>query len=147
MTIIQDIRQSVNNCSQLTNPLFVHGRSSDTALDSAKELNIGTFVYLEPITKTINVTDSFKTDTIIIGFLTQYEPDSESDEVINEESQLSMEEKIAQMETEATAWVNYFIDNYTYSIVNTFSLQPIYRIKGVMTGVLLTLTVIEPNKC
>jgi hypothetical protein len=147
MTIIQDIRQSVNNCSQLTNPLFVHGRSSDTALDSAKELNIGTFVYLEPITKTINVTDSFKTDTIIIGFLTQDEPDSESDEVINEESQLSMEEKIAQMETEATAWVNYFIDNYTYSIVNTFSLQPIYRIKGVMTGVLLTLTVIEPNKC
>lgn len=147
MTIIQDIRESVNNCPQLTNPLFVHGRSSDTALDSAKELNIGTFVYLEPITKTINVTDSFKTDTIIIGFLTQDEPDSESDEVINEESQLSMEEKIAQMETEATAWVNYFIDNYTYSIVNTFSLQPIYRIKGVMTGVLLTLTVIEPNKC
>lgn len=147
MTIIQDIRESVNNCQQLTNPLFVHGRSSDTALDSAKELNIGTFVYLEPITKTINVTDSFKTDTIIIGFLTQDEPDSESDEVINEESQLSMEEKIAQMETEATAWVNYFIDNYTYSIVNTFSLQPIYRIKGVMTGVLLTLTVIEPNKC
>lgn len=147
MTIIQDIRESVNNCPQLTSPLFVHGRSSDTALDSAKELNIGTFVYLEPITKTINVTDSFKTDTIIIGFLTQDEPDSESDEVINEESQLSMEEKIAQMETEATAWVNYFIDNYTYSIVNTFSLQPIYRIKGVMTGVLLTLTVIEPNKC
>jgi len=147
MTIIQDIRQSVNNCSQLTNPLFVHGRSSDTALDSAKELNIGTFVYLEPITKTINVTDSFKTDTIIIGFLTQDEPDSESDEVINEESQLSMEEKIAQMEFEAISWVNYFLDNYTYSIINTFSLQPIYRIKGVMTGVLLTLTVIEPNKC
>ena len=147
MTIIQDIRQSVNNCSQLTNPLFVHGRSSDTALDSAKELNIGTFVYLEPITKTINVTDSFKTDTIIIGFLTQDEPDSESDEVINEESQLSMEEKIEQMETEATAWINYFLDNYNYSIINTFSLQPIYRIKGVMTGVLLTLTVIEPNRC
>lgn len=147
MTIIQDIRESVNNCPSITNPLFVHGRSSDTALDSAKELNIGTFVYLEPITKTINPTDNFKTDTIIIGFLTQDQPDSESDEVINEESQLSMEEKISQMEIEATAWVNYFIDTYTYSIINTFSLQPIYRIKGVMTGVLLTLTVIEPNKC
>ena len=44
MTIIQNIRESVNNCPSLTNPLFVHGRSSDTALDSAKELNIGTFV-------------------------------------------------------------------------------------------------------
>ena len=147
MTIIQDIRESVNNCPSINNPLFVHGRSSDTALDSAKELNIGTFVYLEPITKTINITDSFKTDTIIIGFLTQDEPDSESDEVINEESQLSMEEKIEQMEIEATAWINYFLDNYNYSIINTFSLQPIYRIKGVMTGVLLTLTVIEPNRC
>jgi hypothetical protein len=107
MTIIQAIRQSVNNWSQITNPLFVHGRSSDTALDSAKELNIGTFVYLEPITKTIGITDQFKTDAIVIGFLTQDEPDSESDEVINEESQLSMEEKIAQMETESLAWLNY----------------------------------------
>ena len=82
-----------------------------------------------------------------LGFLTQDEPDSENDEVINEESQLSMEEKIEQMENEATAWINYFLDNYNYSIINTFSLQPIYRIKGVMTGVLLTLTVIEPNRC
>lgn len=147
MTIIQNIRESVNNCPSLTNPLFVHGRSSDTALDSAKELNIGTFVYLEPITKTIGITDQFKTDAIVIGFLTQDEPDSESDEVINEESQLSMEEKIAQMESESLAWLNYFLDNYTYSISGTFTLQPVYRIKGVMTGVLLTLTVIEPNQC
>ena len=128
MTIIQDIRQSVNNCPSLTNPLFVHGRSSDTALDSAKELNIGTFVYLEPITKTIGITDQFKKDAIVIGFLTQDEPDSESDEVINEESQLSMEEKIAQMETESIAWLNYFLDNYTYSISGTFTLQPVYKI-------------------
>jgi hypothetical protein len=147
MTIIQNIRESVNNCPSITNPLFVHGRSSDTALDSAKELNIGTFVYLEPITKTIGITDQFKTDAIVIGFLTQDEPDSESDEVINEESQLSMEEKIAQMETESIAWLNYFLDNYTYSISGTFTLQPVYRIKSVMTGVLLTLTVIEPNQC
>ena len=84
---------------------------------------------------------------IVIGFLTQDEPDSESDEVINEERQLSMEEKIAQMETESIAWLNYFLDNYTYSISGTFTLQPVYRIKGVMTGVLLTLTVIEPNQC
>lgn len=147
MTIIQHIRESVNNCTSLTNPLFVHGRNSDTALDSAKELNIGTFVYLEPITKTISLNDSFKSDSIVIGFLTQDEPDSESDEVINEESQLSMEEKIAQMETEAILWLNYFLDNYTYSISGTFTLQPVYRIKGVMTGVLLTLTVIEPIGC
>jgi len=147
MTIIQDIRQSVNNCPSLTNPLFVHGRSSDTALDSAKELNIATFVYLEPITKTIGITDQFKTDAVVIGFLTQDEPDSESDEVINEESQLSMEEKTAQMETQAISWINYFLDNYNYAIQGTFTLQPVYRIKGVMTGVLLTLTIIEPNKC
>ena len=55
MTIIQAIRESVQDSIQ--NSLFVYGRNSDTALESAKELNIGTFVYLEPIQKTGNLTD------------------------------------------------------------------------------------------
>ena len=147
MTIVQSIRESVKNCTDITNPLFVHGRSSDTALDSAKEQNTGTFVYLEPITKTVAVEDSTQLCSIVIGFLTQDEPDSESDEEINEESSLSMEEKVAQMETEATAWLDYFFDNYNYRISGNYTLAPVFRIKGVMTGVLLTFSLIEPKQC
>lgn len=145
MTIIQAIRESVQDSIQ--NSLFVYGRNSDTALESAKELNIGTFVYLEPIQKTGNLTDGFLTDNITIGFLTQDEPDSSSDEEINEESSESMEQKVADMENVAIDWLDYFCNNYTYSLNGNYNLQPVFRIKNVMTGVLLTFQFIEPKQC
>lgn len=147
MTLVQKIRESVNNCPSLTNPLFVHGRSSDTALDAAKEQNIGDFVYLEPITKTGNTDVSTQLTTIVIGFLTQDEPHSESDEVINEEETLSMEEKVNDMELKALAWLNYLFDNYTLRISGNYTLTPVFRIKNVMTGVLLQFQLIEPKEC
>lgn len=147
MTLIQTIRESVQNCTGLTNPLFVHGRGADTALASAKEQNTGTFIYLEPISKTIGVEDSTQLANIVIGFLTQDEPDSSSDAEISEESTLSMEEKIYDMEVEATNWLSYFFDNYTYRINGVYTLTPVYRIKNVMTGVLLTFSLIEPKQC
>lgn len=144
MTLIQKIRTSVNN--NIKNSLFVYGRNSDTALESAKVLNVGTFVYLEPINKSFSITDSFYTCSITIGFLTQDEPDSESDEELNEDMSLSMETKVADMETIAIEWLNTFAteDNYT---INTVTLQPVFRIKNVMTGVLLTFDLIEPKQC
>jgi hypothetical protein len=145
MTIIQAIRESVQDSIQ--NSLFVYGRNSDTALESAKELNIGTFVYLEPIQKTGNLTDGFLTDNITIGFLTQDEPDSSSDEDINEESIESMEQKVAEMENVAIDWLDYFCNNYTYSLNGNYNLQPVFRIKNVMTGGLLTFQFIEPKQC
>lgn len=145
MTIIQAIRESVQDSIQ--NSLFVYGRNSDTALESAKELNIGTFVYLEPIQKTGNLTDGFLTNNITIGFLTQDEPDSSSDEEINEESSESMEQKVAEMENVAIDWLDYFCNNYTYSLNGNYNLQPVFRIKNVMTGVLLTFQFIEPKQC
>lgn len=145
MTIIQAIRESIQD--SIPNSLFVYGRNSDTALESAKELNIGTFVYLEPITKTSNLTDGFLTDNIVIGFLTQDEPDSSSDKEINEESSLSMEEKIAEMENVAIDWLDYFCNNYTYSLNGNYNIQPVFRIKNVMTGVLMTFQFIEPKQC
>lgn len=145
MTIIQAIRESIQD--SIPNSLFVYGRNSDTALESAKELNIGTFVYLEPITKTSNLTDGFLTDNIVIGFLTQDEPDSSSDEQINEESILSMEEKIAEMENVAIDWLDYFCNNYNYALSGSYTVQPVFRIKNVMTGVLITTQFIEPKQC
>ena len=144
MTLIQKIRTSVNN--NIKNSLFVYGRNSDTALESAKVLNVGTFVYLEPINKSFIITDSFYTCSITIGFLTQDEPDSESDEELNEDMSLSMETKVADMETIAIEWLNTFVtdDNFT---INTVTMQPVFRIKNVMTGVLLTFDLIEPKQC
>lgn len=147
MTLVEQIRESVNQCGVITNPLFVHGRDSDTALDAAKEQNIGTFVYLEPITKTGTTDISTQTATIVIGFLTQDEPDSESDEEVNEASILSMEEKINNMEVEALSWLGYLFDNYNLRMAGTYTLSPVYRIKNVMTGVLLTFNLIEPKQC
>jgi hypothetical protein len=147
MTLVQSIRESVKNCSDITNPLFVHGRSADTALASAKERVDGTFVYLEPITKTVGSEDSTQGAAIVIGFLTQDEPSSSSDEELNEADELSMEEKVSAMETQATNWLDYFFDNYLFRISGTYTVTPVFRIKNVMTGVFLTFTLIEPKQC
>lgn len=147
MTLVQKIRESVNNCPSITQPLFVYGRSSDTALDAAKELNTGTLVYLEPITKTGTTDVQTQIATVVIGFLTQDQPDSESDEYINEESIASMEEKVNAMETEALDWLEYLFENYTLRLSGTYSLTPIFRIKNVMTGVFLTFNLVEPKEC
>lgn len=147
MTLVESIRESINNCTDIKNSMFVYGRESDTALEAAKEQNIGTFVYLEPISKTIGVEDATQLANIVIGFLTQDEPDSSSDEEINEASTLSMEEKVAEMESVANLWLTYFFDNYTYRINGAYTLAPVFRIKNVMTGVLLTFSLIEPKQC
>ena len=109
--------------------------------------NIGTFVYLEPISKTIAVEDATQTANIVIGFLTQDEPDSSSDAEVSEASTLSMEEKVADMETAASLWLTYFFDNYKFRINGAYTLAPVFRIKNVMTGVLLTFSLIEPKQC
>lgn len=147
MTLVESIRESINNCTDIKNAMFVYGRESDTALEAAKEQNIGTFVYLEPISKTIGVEDATQTANIVIGFLTQDEPDSASDAEVSEASTLSMEEKVADMETAAGLWLTYFFDNYTYRINGVYTLAPVFRIKNVMTGVLLTFSLIEPKQC
>lgn len=147
MTLVQSIRESIQNCTQLTSPFFTHGRNADTTLDAAKEQNIGTLVYLEPINKTGNMTDGGKTAVITIGFLTQDEPDSAHDEELNEADTLSMEEKLANMETESVAWLDYFFSNYKFGMLGNYQMQPVYRFKNVMTGVLLTFTIIEPKQC
>jgi len=147
MTLVESIRESINNCTDIKNAMFVYGRESDTALEAAKEQNIGTFVYLEPISKTIGVEDATQLANIVIGFLTQDEPDSSSDEEINEESTSSMEKKVAEMESVANLWLNYFFNNYTYRINGVYTLSPVFRIKNVMTGVLLTFSLIEPKQC
>ena len=40
MTIVESIRESINNCTDIKNAMFVYGRESDTALEAAKEQNI-----------------------------------------------------------------------------------------------------------
>lgn len=147
MTVIEAIRESVKNCTGITNPFFVHGRDSDIAIDAAKELVSGTLVYLEPITKTKAVEDSTNNCAIVIGFLTQDSPDSKSDKELNEDTELSMEEKVDDMETQAEAWLTYFFANYKYRISGTYTFTPIFRVNNVMTGGFLTFTLIEPKQC
>jgi hypothetical protein len=148
MTIVQSIRESIlNSGSGITTPFFDHGRSSDSTLTAAKEYIAGTFVYLDPIRSSGALEDSTETAVISMGFLTQDEPDSASDRELNEGSTLSMEEKVENMKAEARAWMNYYFDNYMYRISGNYNFEPIYRAKNVMTGVVLTFSLIEPKGC
>jgi len=144
--ITQDIRDSIN--SFIPTAVFSYGRSFDTALAAAK-INIDDyFIHLDPITPNGNITDGTKTASITMGFLKQTKPDSEFDKEQNLDIDASIEEVQNEAELKAEAWLNEFLNTHssTYQ-AGTYTLPPATKIKNVMSGVLLQVTLSYRSPC
>lgn len=114
-----------------------YGRSFDTALEAAKKEIQDWFIFIDPIkySGTINETE---TATAVIGFLKQDSPHSAYDVDDNFEMSDSIEEIQDEAHTLALSWLSAFLDSYKYSVGN-YSLDPLTRVKNVMSGVLFTV--------
>lgn len=143
MTIQDQIRESLKIYSP--NTVFSYGRGFDSALDTYKKEIIEWFVYLDPIQFNGKANDT-ESANVVIGFLKQDTPDSSFDKDDNLEINQSIEEIQSDAHTLALGWLNYFLDNYNYSDSN-YVLDPVTRIKNVMSGKLLRVTLNGKPKC
>lgn len=134
--IQDDIREHLKTYKPTA--VFSYGRNFDTALKSNLDLITEWFVTLDPISFNGVVNDT-ESASAVMGFLKQDSPDSAYDKDDNLDIDLSIEEIQAEAHTFALAWLNDFLDNYKYSVVN-YTLDPITRIKNVMSGKLLRVT-------
>lgn len=133
--IQQDIREHI--ATYIPTAVFSYGRPFDTALDAAKIEIDEYFIHLDPI-RFEGVVNDIETANISIGFLLQDTPDSEYDNENNLDITDSIETIQNNAKVKALAWLNDFLDNYTFS-GSTYSITPVTRIKNVMSGVLLTV--------
>jgi len=134
--IQDDIREHLKTYKPTA--VFSYGRNFDTALDSNLKLIIDWFIPLDPISFNGVVNDT-ESANVVMGFLKQDSPDSSYDKDDNLEIDLSIEEIQAEAHKFALDWLNDFLDNYKYSVVN-YTLDPVTRIKNVMSGKLLRVT-------
>lgn len=144
VTIIDEIREHLQK--YLPNAVFSYGRSFDTSLAAAKIEVSGWFIHLDPIEFNGKANDSVQTARLSMGFLRKDRPDSAFDKAENLEIDDSIEEIQATAATEAINWLNDFLENYDYSD-GDYNLRPLTRVKNVMSGTLLTVTLSGKIKC
>ena len=137
MPVINDIREALAHTND--EAILYYGRSFDSALKSIEEDTSGLFVYVDPITYSVDVLNDTETASISIGFLKQDSPDSEHDETFNDSSLQSVENIIEEKKGEFISFITYFNENYNYSIA-TVNITPVYKVKNVCSGVLATFT-------
>ena len=144
--ITQDIRESIN--LYMPSAVFSYGRAVDTALAASKLKVDDWFIHLDPITPQGNITDSTKTAALTFGFLKQTKPDSEYDKEQNLDIDLSIEEVQNEAEQKAEAWLNNFLNTHssTYQAGN-YTISPATKVKNVMSGVLLQVTLNYRSAC
>jgi hypothetical protein len=143
MTIQDEIREHIKIFKPTA--IFSYGRSFDTSLKTALDLITDWFIYLEPVTFNGQANNT-ESATIVMGFLKQDSPDSSYDKDDNLDIDPSIEEIQSDAHTLALLWLNDFLDNYKYSD-STYTLEPITRIKNVMSGKLLRVTFNGKPKC
>lgn len=141
--ILDDIRGSIKKF--IPTAVFSYGRSFDAALASATVEIDEWFIHLDPISfnGTLN---EFENAVVNIVFLKQDKPDSEFDKAQNLEISKSIEEIHSEAKDKAISWVNDFLDNYLFS-GSSYTLTPAIRVKNVMSGVLLNLTISYKPSC
>jgi len=142
--LIDDIRESVKN--YIPTSVFSYGRSFDTSLEVSKESIQDYFIHLDPLTYNGKLNDATESATINLGFLLQDKPDSSYDKDENLDIDDSIEEIQANTKLMATNWLNYFLDNYSYSDAE-YEIMPITRIKNVMSGILLKIKLSYKTPC
>jgi hypothetical protein len=143
MTIQDEIREHLKTFKPTA--IFSYGRSFDTSLKTALDLITDWFIYLEPVTFN-GQADNIESSQIVLGFLKQDSPDSSYDKDDNLDIDPSIEEIQSDAHKLALQWLNDFLDNHNYSD-GTYTIAPITRIKNVMSGVLLTVTLNGKPKC
>lgn len=122
---------------------FIHGRSFDSALDTHINDTTVAYVYLDPIIKRGTISNRRQTLDISLGFIKQDSPDSSVEE---------MKAIVEEMETLALDFLRYFFDLDVLSdgsIIefDEYSITPVYRLKNMCTGVLVTFTVNQSIPC
>ena len=143
MTIQDEIREHLGVYKP--NAVFRYGRNFDTSLNSAIELIEEWFVHLDPVTYEGFLNDTENT-RLVIGILKQDSPDSNYNKDDNLEIDDSIETIQEDAKTFARNWINDFLDNYPYSAIN-YTIAPLTRVKNVMSGVLLTVTLNGKPRC
>lgn len=143
MTIQDEIRESL----KLYNPNVVtsYGRNFDTALATYKDEITEWFAFIDPISFSGQANNT-ESANVVIGFLKQDTPDSSFDKDDNLEITQSIEEIQQDAHVFALGWLNSFLDTYKYSD-STYTLDPVTRIKNVMSGKLLRVTFNGKPKC
>ena len=142
--IIQDIREHLTK--YLSSAVFSYGRPFDTALASTNIEIDEWFIHLDPITYEGTLNNSTESVRLSIGFLKQDVPDSSYDEAENLDINESIETIQQDAKKTAINWLIDFLDNYQYSD-SLFTLTPVTRVKNVMSGILLNVTLSYKVQC
>jgi len=142
--IINDIREHLS--TYISNGVFSYGRAFDTALASANIEIDEWFIHLDPITERGKLNESTLLYDVGIGFLKQDKPDSSYDEAENMDIDPSIETIQKEAYVKAKAWLGDFLDNYPYSD-GDFNITPVTRIKNVMSGCFLKVTLSGKSSC
>lgn len=122
---------------------LIHGRSFDSALDTHIQSTEVAYVYIDPIIKRGTISDGKQLIDMSIGFIKQDAPDGSVEE---------MEAIVDDMEALAINFLKTFFDrnimeNGDVLMFDTYNISPIYRIKNVCTGVLVTFTATASISC
>lgn len=141
--IVDDIREHLSTF--IKGSVFSYGRPFDTALAAATIEIDQWFIHLDPVTFDGIANDSEKCK-LSIGFLLQDKPDSTFDKDENLDIDDSIEMIQSDAKVKALLWLNDFLDNYTFS-GSTYTITPVTRIKNVMSGVLLNVTLSYKPTC
>ena len=144
MTITDEIREHL--AIYLKQSVFSYGRAFDTALAAAKIPVNYWFIHLDPIEINGKANDAVQSIRLSMGFLKQDKPNSAFDKAENLDIDESIEEIQATAATEAINWLNDFLNEYPYSD-GDYNIKPLTRVKSVMSGVLLTVTISGKIKC
>ena len=143
MTIQDQIRESLKIYSP--EAVMSYGRNFDTAIKTYKDEITEWFVFLDPISINGKAGDTIS-NNITIGFLKQDAPDALYDKTDNLEMTPSTEDIQDAAEVFALGWLDYFLDTYKYSDSN-YTLDAVTRIKNVMSGKLLRVTLNGKPSC
>ena len=141
--IQDDIREHLK--TYLKDSVFSYGRPFDTALASANIKFNDWFIHLDPVSYGGTPGDS-ENCKLSMGFLLQDKPDSQFDAAENLDLDASIEQIQNDAKTLAVNWLNDFLDNYKFS-GSTYAITPVTRIKNVMSGVLLVVTLNYKPTC
>lgn len=143
MQVIVDEITSAVLLAGVDSSSFIHGRSWDSALQTALDSTLTSFVYLDPLVKTGVLSTGNETYSVSIGFIRQDARDSSPDE---------MALIIDEMDTLCISFLTILfnvniLDDGSIMMFDSYNIIPIYRIKNVCSGVLCTFDVTINRGC
>ncbi len=150
--IVDDIRESVKLF--MPESEFSYGRRFDTAIEASRIKISDYFVAMDPVRHSTQRADKNRTASIVMAFLVLDKTDSNYDKATNKDAvELSIEEKQAEALLKAEQWADYFINVWcrlptkTKYSIQTMQIDPLTRIKDIMSGVSVQFDLIYKTPC